>query len=73
MSSVWSWTGSGPSCWRVLPAAITEEFVSAAGALTPENVRRYITDLPRDMDVIDVELIHRHVAQPHKYLNLSVA
>jgi len=53
--------------------AISDEFNTVARGLTRHNIKRYIKDLPEDVEVTGVEQISRQVLRPHKYMNLSVA
>jgi proteasome-associated ATPase len=47
--------------------ALTEEFETAARALTPANCRHHLTGLPQDVDVVSVEPVARKVKQPLRY------
>jgi hypothetical protein len=48
-------------------AAISDFFLTAPRALTPRNARNYLRDLPRDVDVVRVDLVDRKVSHPHRY------
>jgi proteasome-associated ATPase len=50
-----------------LDAAIDEEVRAFAHTLTPVNCRRYLTDLPQDVDVVRVDAIRPQVER-HRYL-----
>lgn len=51
--------------------ASARSFESAARMLTPASIRRYLKDLPQDVDVVAVELIKRKVPRPERYMNLA--
>jgi proteasome-associated ATPase len=54
-----------------LLAAIDEEFESAARALAPGNCRRYLADLPQDVDVVRVEPVERRLRHLHRVLRVA--
>jgi len=56
-----------------LLSAVADEFECAAGALTPANCRKYLSDLPHDKDVVSVEPVVRKVKRPHQYVTRNVA
>jgi hypothetical protein len=41
--------------------------------LTPFNCRNYITNLPQDADVVNIERADKNLRQSHHYLNVDVA
>jgi proteasome-associated ATPase len=51
--------------------AAAEFFEAAVRPLTPANCRRYLDDLPQDVDVVKVERPERKVAQPQRYLKVA--
>ncbi len=51
-----------------LSTAIDDAFRTTASALTPRNCRRYLPELPQDMDVVAVQPVARKVAETHRYL-----
>lgn len=51
--------------------AIEEEFESATRALTPGNCRRYLDDLPQDVDVVRVEPVARRLRREHRFLRVA--
>ena len=51
--------------------AIADEHEAAAGLLTPGNCRRYLTDLPQDVDVVRVEPVQRAVPRLHHYRKVA--
>ena len=61
---------SGVSVEDIL-AATAEFFSSATRLLTPANSRRYLDDLPQDVDVVRVDAVERKVSQPHRYLKVA--
>ena len=54
-----------------LVSAVSAFFASAARALTPNNCRNYLDDLPQDVDVVRVEPIERKVSRPYRYINAA--
>jgi proteasome-associated ATPase len=60
----------GPGGLRTgdLLRAVDDEFVSAAGALTPRNCHIHLDDLPQDVDVVRVEPVVRRVRAEHRFL-----
>jgi proteasome-associated ATPase len=52
-------------------AAVGDFLGSAVRALTPNNCRDYLDDLPQDVDVVRVEPVERKVSQPHRYINAA--
>jgi proteasome-associated ATPase len=50
--------------------AVNEEVDSVARVLTPANCRRYLDDLPQDIDVVSVEPVRRKPRHVHRYLNV---
>ena len=51
--------------------AIDREFESAMRTLSPLNCRRYLDDLPQDVDVVRVEPVARRLRQPHRVLRVA--
>jgi proteasome-associated ATPase len=51
--------------------AIEREFDAAAGVLTPANCRNFLTDLPYDADIVNVERPLRRPAATHRFINLE--
>jgi proteasome-associated ATPase len=51
--------------------AVGDFLSSAARALTPQNCRNYLDDLPQDVDVVRVDPVERKVAQPYRYINAA--
>jgi proteasome-associated ATPase len=51
--------------------AIAEDHEFAASLLTPGNCRRYLSDLPQDVDVVRVEPVRRQAARLHRYLEVA--
>lgn len=51
--------------------AIDAEFESATRTLSPANCRRYLDDLPQDVDVVRVEPVVRRLRQPHRVLQVA--
>jgi proteasome-associated ATPase len=64
-------TGEGGLTWHDVAGAIHRQFDAAAQSLTPQNCRHHLNGLPHDLDVVNVELVARRVAQPQRYLNAS--
>jgi proteasome-associated ATPase len=52
-------------------SAVGDFFGSAARALTPQNCRNYLDDLPHDVDVVRVDRVERKVSQPYRYINAA--
>jgi len=54
-------------------SAVTEEFHTAASSLTRYNAHKYLTDLPQDMDVVNIELTgaRKRVKHPYHYINVQ--
>lgn len=52
-------------------AAIGEFFAGASRLLTPLNCRKYLEDLPQDVDVVRVDPVVRKVRIPYRYLNAA--
>ncbi len=51
--------------------AIDVEFESATRTLTPGNCRRYLDDLPQDVDVVRVEPVLRRLRRIHRVLRVA--
>ena len=52
-------------------SAVGDFFGTAARALTPNNCRNYLDDLPQDVDVVRVDPVERKVSQPYRYINAA--
>jgi proteasome-associated ATPase len=52
-------------------SAVGDFFGSAARALTPQNCRNYLDDLPQDVDVVRVDRVERKVSRPYRYINAA--
>lgn len=52
-------------------SAVAQQRETQARVLTPANVRRYVSGLPDDVDVVRVEPVARKVKRPHLYLNAA--
>lgn len=63
-------TGESGVRVRDVIEAVEGRFVSEARALTPGNIRRHLTDLPQDADVVRVEPLRRSVTRPQRYLTV---
>jgi proteasome-associated ATPase len=50
---------------------VDAEFESVARALTPANCRRYLDDLPQDVDVVRVEPVTRRLRREHRFLRIA--
>lgn len=51
--------------------AVGDFLASAASALTPQNCRNYLDDLPQDVDVVRVERMERKSGQAYRYINAA--
>lgn len=50
---------------------IDAEFESATRTLSPDNCRRYLDDLPQDVDVVRVEPVLRRLRRLHRVLQIA--
>ncbi len=51
--------------------AISEEIENAARLLTPVNCKRYLIDLPQDLDVVSVEPVRKKVVHTHRFVQVA--
>jgi proteasome-associated ATPase len=52
-------------------AAIADEVMTIARVLTPANCRRYLDDLPQDVDVVSVDPVKRKPTHSHRFAQVS--
>lgn len=57
--------------WQDVALAIESRFDSAGRILTPQNCRQHLSDLPHDLDVVNVEPVRRKVPKGQRFLNPS--
>ena len=64
-------TGQSGVQMQDVVVSAAEELECAVRGLTRANCRKYLSDLPQDVDVVSVEPRQRPVSRPHEYLNLN--
>lgn len=60
--------GAGGVTVEDMREAVSDAIHKLSTTLSPRNIHTYLSDLSRDLDVVDVRPIHRKVDRPHRYL-----
>ncbi len=60
--------GEGGVTVEDMREAVTDAIAKLSTTLSPRNVHTYLSDLSRDLDVVDVRPVRRKVQRPHRYL-----